>query len=165
MIYPCTGESLIRASKGIGNIDIVRWLIKARIDVDTIDNSHKKINGYYFSWFLYWTPLMHASLCGHIKIVALLLKAGANVNYSNEAGANALLNASIQGNAKIVALLLKYAHPIDCKKLVEEASIYLLAENRPVIEKMIIDVIILVPFMSKKFKSINKSIIREAFKN
>lgn len=57
-------------------------------------------------WYRY-TALMKASSRGHIKIVELLLKHGANLDL-NIYGDTALMQASIEGHFSIVELLLEY---------------------------------------------------------
>jgi ankyrin repeat protein len=52
------------------------------------------------------TPLILASINGNIKIVELLLEAGADVNNLNENGYTALMHASERGHVEIVNLLL-----------------------------------------------------------
>ena len=48
-----------------------------------------------------------ASINGHINIVKLLLKAGANVNAKEDNGTTCLMKASLYGYKDIVKLLLK----------------------------------------------------------
>lgn len=53
-----------------------------------------------------WTPLMMATLHGHIPMVQLLLKGGADVNLHNATGGTALMMAALQGQHEILQLLL-----------------------------------------------------------
>jgi|GEM_PF-1594608 len=53
-----------------------------------------------------WTPLMLATLHGHLPMVQLLLKKGADVNLHNSTGGTALMMAALQGQTEVLQLLL-----------------------------------------------------------
>lgn len=55
-----------------------------------------------------WNPLLWATASNQPRILELLLKAGANVDISNEAGDTALAIAVYTGNAAILKILLHY---------------------------------------------------------
>lgn len=54
-----------------------------------------------------WQPLHYASYQGHLAIVEILLKAGANVNATNDAGFTALFYAAQRGNIDICKILFE----------------------------------------------------------
>ncbi|EPT05608.1 hypothetical protein FOMPIDRAFT_1103033, partial [Fomitopsis schrenkii] len=56
-----------------GALDIVRYLVDQKADVDRADNSG-------------WTALQIAASAGHEDVVRELLGAGANVNHKNDKG-------------------------------------------------------------------------------
>jgi ankyrin repeat protein len=84
--------SIITASRN-GNIELVRALID-NYGVDTQDYDGR-------------TALLMASMYGHIDIVELLLKSGANINKKDGNGYTALYWATARGFKNIIRLLLK----------------------------------------------------------
>ena len=54
------------------------------------------------------TPLMRASLTGHVDTAVLLISRNANVNLRDVYGATALMEASWGGHVEIVRILLEY---------------------------------------------------------
>ena len=91
------GTALIPASER-GHVETVRTLIEAGVDVDHVNK-------------LGWTALLEAIMLGdggerHQQIVALLVKAGANVNLADGNGVTPLQHARSAGYRKIEAILL-----------------------------------------------------------
>lgn len=66
------------------------------------------------------SALTLASLSGHTKMVQLLLKNGANVNFGKEGGAGSLSFAVAEGHADIVKLLIKAGAKIKTSALAEK---------------------------------------------
>ncbi|KAI0734171.1 ankyrin repeat-containing domain protein [Fomitopsis betulina] len=69
------GRTPLHWAASSGALDIVRYLIDHKADVDSTDNSG-------------WTPLQ---IAGHEDVVRELLGAGANVNHKNDKGITPLL--------------------------------------------------------------------------
>lgn len=91
------GTALIPASER-GHVETVRTLIEAGVDVDHVNR-------------LYWTALLEAIILGdggerHQRIVALLVKAGADVNLADGKGVTPLQHARARGYKEIKATLL-----------------------------------------------------------
>jgi ankyrin repeat protein len=134
------------------------------------------------------TSLMCASCQGHVKTVRVLLKYGADPNIQNENGKTALMFASELGHKKIVKRLLKEKNiNINLKNKIGynalDMSTHLITisdKNRISITKLLLQNciddydnintlnyivnklrLIIVPMFSKKFKKINKDIVRE----
>ncbi len=57
-------------------------------------------------------PLIIASFYGHTSVVKELLKAGSDVNVTNEAGHTSLYYASREGHRDVVEMLLDHGMPI-----------------------------------------------------
>jgi ankyrin repeat protein len=81
----------------VGNLEKAQMCIKNRIDVSYNDDS----------WSVA-TALMHASKGGHVDIVNVLLRNGANVNSRSKWGLSALSIAAQAGHANVVKLLIEY---------------------------------------------------------
>ncbi|AYG69137.1 MULTISPECIES: ankyrin repeat domain-containing protein [unclassified Rhizobium] len=92
------GTALIPASER-GHVETVDTLIKAGVDVDHVNR-------------LGWTALLEAIILSdggppHVRIVELLIVAGANVNLADNDGVMPLQHARSRGYDKIVKLLEK----------------------------------------------------------
>jgi ankyrin repeat protein len=92
------GTAIIPAAER-GHVETIDTLIKAGADVDHINR-------------LGWTALLEAIILSdggprHVKIVALLIAAGANVNLADNDGVSPLQHARGRGYREIVALLEK----------------------------------------------------------
>jgi ankyrin repeat protein len=102
------------------------------------------------------TVLMIASI-GHLpihsKMISLLIKAGADVNMRDNYNRTALFTAYNRGSIKTVKLLIK-AGSNTCEK--EFDKLYTSKE----IKRLLQTVIFVMPFLHKKFNSINENIIR-----
>lgn len=90
------GTALIPACER-GHVDTVRTLIEAGVDVDHVNN-------------LGWTALLEAIILSdggprHQQIVALLVKAGANVTLADGKGVTPLRHAEQRGYTKIAQVL------------------------------------------------------------
>ena len=91
------GEAFTEAVKR-GDVQAVETLLNQGVYVDTLDPSGQ------------FTALMLAICENHINIVQILLNAGADVNFENEAGITPLMVASdniVPGREVIVLELLK----------------------------------------------------------
>jgi ankyrin repeat protein len=91
------GTALIPASER-GHVETVQTLIEAGVDVDHVNN-------------LNWTALLEAVILGdggerHQRIVALLVKAGADVNLADGEGVTPLQHARSRGFSEIESILL-----------------------------------------------------------
>ena len=62
-----------------------------------------------------WTPLMAAAYGGHVDIVKILIKCGADVNVTFDDGSTALHIAAEYGHRKIVRTLLKSGSEVDSR--------------------------------------------------
>ena len=90
------GTALIPAAER-GHVETVQTLIEAGVDVDHVNNLH-------------WTALLEAILLGdggprHQQIVALLVKAGADVNLADGSGVTPLQHAHGAGYREIEQIL------------------------------------------------------------
>lgn len=90
------GTALIPAAER-GHVETVRTLIEAGVAVDHVNR-------------LGWTALLEAVILGdggerHQQIVALLLKAGAQVNLADAQGVTPLQHARAKGQRQVAALL------------------------------------------------------------
>jgi ankyrin repeat protein len=91
------GTALIPAAER-GHVETVRTLIAAGVDVDHVNNLH-------------WTALLEAIILGdggerHQRIVAMLVKAGADVNLADGRGVTPLQHAHAGGYKEIQTTLL-----------------------------------------------------------
>lgn len=86
-----------------GHLGVVKRLVEAGAQADDFRDGQGK------------TALMSVSYLGHLKIAAVLLDAGADVNASDTNGHTPLSNAAFQGQSEIVRLLIKRGARIDDK--------------------------------------------------
>ena len=100
-------DVLLRSSAEYGHY----YAVQEAIDKDASVNSPNELTG--------MTALMLASLGGYDKIVAMLLKYGAEVNHKCENGNTALMLAAYRGHEKVVKLLRKHAVMTDGKPVRE----------------------------------------------
>ena len=89
----------------VGNVDMVKLLIKKGADVDVAD-------GRWGS-----SPLLFAAQKGKIEIVKILLTAGANINFKNNYELDATHFASKEGHYEIVKLLIKFGISLNPKQI------------------------------------------------
>lgn len=95
---PYDGTALIAAAH-LGHDEVVRVLIAAKAPLDHVNN-------------LGWTALIESIVLGnggkrHIATLDALVKAGANVNLADRAGATSLTLAKSRGYKEMVAILEK----------------------------------------------------------
>ncbi len=93
---PYEGTALIAAAH-LGHDEVVRTLIAAKAPLDHVNN-------------LGWTALIESIVLGdggkrHVACLEALVKAGANVNLADRAGATPLTLARARGYAKMVRIL------------------------------------------------------------
>lgn len=86
-------------ASGNGDIDVVKALIKSKVNVDAQDNKNN-------------TALIFASRSGHLNVVDALVRAEANLNLKNDDGNTALIYASL-GNLDIVNALIDAGADLD----------------------------------------------------
>jgi ankyrin repeat protein len=140
----------------ITNRDIysVKKLVKS-FDINAIDYDN------FYSYEEY-TALMMASYNGYNKIVKILLEFGADPNIQNKNGWTALMDTTVNENYKITRKLLKAGADYSIENNSLEDALTIAIEKRSFkVAKILTRHIILVPFMSRRFKKINKDIIRE----
>jgi ankyrin repeat protein len=75
-------------------------------------------------------PLMSAAFEGFERIIAILLRAGADVNHANAQGYTPLIVAAMQGRATCVELLLRAGARVDQPMTLESAATALLAASQ-----------------------------------
>ncbi|MBS0265629.1 MAG: ankyrin repeat domain-containing protein [Planctomycetes bacterium] len=78
-----------------GDLETVRQLIAAGGAVDQIDNGRFNV-----------TPLLVASRLGHLAIVRVLIKAGAQVNHADHDGFTSVNSAARAGHWEVVKFLI-----------------------------------------------------------
>lgn len=91
----------LRIAAANGMTDAVAALLRAGADPNEVDSD----NGY--------TALMVASLAGHLTVVDILVKAGANLNDANDAGVTAFAMAVANGHMAVVVALKNAGVDID----------------------------------------------------
>ncbi|MEM9073072.1 MAG: ankyrin repeat domain-containing protein [Myxococcota bacterium] len=87
------GETTLMVAAGAGQVELVRALLDAGVDVDRVSYGTR-------------TAIGSACSAGSVEIVRLLLAAGANVN-PVRGGWSPLMRAAQRGNVEIVTLLLE----------------------------------------------------------
>ena len=96
-------QELINVVRGGDLKSVEDFLSNHEVDLNQI---HK--NSSPFGGGLGVSPLMVACKNGHLEIVKLLLKKGANVNFENDWHQSALMAAAEGGNVEVVNLLLEH---------------------------------------------------------
>jgi ankyrin repeat protein len=118
----CNQTSAFYSAAELGRTDVVRDMVEKGADVNVLCN--KKCSSH-------WTPLMIAAAEGHPETVAVLIKAGANVNVRNKYGRTALMFASKYGFTSIVISLLNAgADPDIMPNSVEEPTALIAASEK-----------------------------------
>ena len=71
-----------------------------------------------------WTPLHCAAYAGHANVVAVLLRAGADINEKDNRGNTALDDALEEGKADCASLLTQAAgeQKVSCSRIVRNAA-------------------------------------------
>jgi ankyrin repeat protein len=92
---------LIHNAAWMGEEQILLRLLERGVDPDTRDT------------MLNATPLMHAALQGQIRVMELLLHAGADVNARADYGGTALMNAAEFGDTECISFLLDAGAEMD----------------------------------------------------
>ena len=93
-------------------------------DTETVERLLKtnKVNRFYKDT----SALMVACQCGHVALVKLLVKKGANVNLQNGSGWSALMKAAVSGNVEVTKTLLECGAKTSLKTS-EEGSALMIA--------------------------------------
>ena len=112
-------ERQLRDWSASGQTEAVRKLLA---ESETVDVSYSDDMG--------WTPLMYAALAGHTEIVALLIKAGANVHSENNRGETALHLAAEKGRTNVTRILLKAEADFEAQDGSGRTPLYRAFENR-----------------------------------
>ncbi len=105
-----------------GNLELVKEGVQ-KFDVNSQDDSHT-------------TALMYAAFNGHIEIVKLLLKSGADVNLVNDQNRSALMFASTSPSVEIVKLLIDAGSDVNLGDSVENWTPFLMAAAEGLIDNM-----------------------------
>lgn len=85
------------------NVESIKWLAKYKLDINKEDNEGG-------------TPLIIAAKAGMINAIKTLIAKGADINYKNKFGRNALQEAVLQGNTKAfddLYRVLEDKNPVD----------------------------------------------------
>ena len=97
------GKSLLHLNAKDGNAEFFQNLIEDGADIEMKDRKHGS------------TPLLYACQNGHIKIVKILLRKGANLIASNFSKKTALHFAAQSGQVDLVDILVKEGLEVDSK--------------------------------------------------
>ncbi|XP_071121505.1 uncharacterized protein [Mytilus edulis] len=135
----------LRGSCVVGSVDLVRWLINRKSDINHCSN-RGNFALFLASWKGYVdivkellqhsaevnmcningaSPLFIASQEGHVDVVEKLLQNSAEVNICNKSGASPLLVASGKGHVNIVKELLQHSAEINRCSNSGESSLWL----------------------------------------
>lgn len=98
------GEYFVDVAERNKSLDIVKSIIKTRINLDTIFFNVDKYE---------MTPLMFAACVGNVKLVKLLFDYNATSNIRNNIDFTALTWAAFNGHTEVVKLLLEYGADIN----------------------------------------------------
>lgn len=82
--------------KGVSKLPFLEYILRAGADTYICDDYVHEL-----------TPLIHACKAGKTELVELLIKHGADVNYSDDRGDTPLMWAAAYGHVNIVAALLR----------------------------------------------------------
>jgi ankyrin repeat protein len=159
------------------NIILIQTLLKANADSDIKDKWNRTIlvesinnNNYTIVKTLLRksidkinisSALLSATRVGNIKIIALLLKKGADVNFKN-GWKTSLIISLMYGRRKIIKELLKYNPSIENIEKCYKNCVNEDMRNRLQKNLLLIYSSKFIPFFSNKFNKINENIIREA---
>jgi len=108
-----SGETLLIASARLGRLDMVAYLLsQPEICIDCQDD-------------LSFTALLEASSRGHLEVVDLLLRRGANVNLPANGGVTPLMLASARGQAAVVGRILQEGNiKVDAQNLAGQTALH-----------------------------------------
>jgi ankyrin repeat protein len=109
-------SDLIEAIKA-NDVEKVKQLIEAGVDIEDVGDYYENrlING--------WTPLQWAVWEGHIKIVKLLIKAGADINSQGSDDIDRHTALHCASDLPIVKLLIKAGADVSIKDLHGETAL------------------------------------------
>ncbi|KAH6958716.1 hypothetical protein DER45DRAFT_603215 [Fusarium avenaceum] len=85
----------------------VRYLLAEGADVNAQCGRHGNINAKFNTYGIYGSVLQAASAGGHLEVMRLLLKNGADINMASGRGGNALWVACRDGKTEAIRLLLE----------------------------------------------------------
>jgi ankyrin repeat protein len=143
------GLTAIHAAAQNGQMEIVRYLIQFKVDINTtaksketplistLSRGHLKVatllieNGADINVtnHLGQTPLMLAAGNGSIDIVKTLIESGANPNYRDNEGNTALMLALLSGNVDVVIYLIENKADINLKNKEGKTAVQWATEN------------------------------------
>ena len=107
LIKPANGERALIAASGIGDLEVVQFLLNAKVDANATDTLGRVTTT---------TALMSASEKGHLDVVRALLDAKADVNATGILG-TALMVAAQRGHLDVVKALLDANADVNVRKV------------------------------------------------
>lgn len=107
---------LLRAARN-GNLGLVNWLLKHRIDVNTRSSFGN-------------TPFVYGCIGGHEKVVRVLLQAGAYVETRNKKDRTPLMETAKAGHIQVAKILFEHGANIDTCSYFKESALKLANYHR-----------------------------------
>lgn len=123
-----SGGSVIHYAAGSGNASCLNLLLNEGVDVNAVDAETS------------WTPLMIATMEGHLQCAQLLINSGSKLAVQDNAGHSALMFAAITNKTELVRLLAESKTDINLKSNLGQSALHL-ASARGYVEsvKILID--------------------------
>jgi hypothetical protein len=152
------GAMLLRAAAKEGCVNVVKFLIGQKIDVNAVDEYEWE--GLFASRTAnlevvqslndrvailnavlkrYWTALLHAAQSGHLEVLKWLIEHGANVNAADMDGRAALLDASENGHLEVVKWLIERGANVNAIEIGVTALMFASANGHLKVVKWLIE--------------------------